>query len=240
VKVAALYDVHGNLPALEAVLDDVPDESMIVVGGDIVSGPQPAETLAALRRLGHRACFIRGNADREVVEGSEEHAAPWVRARLDADGLEFLDSLDHTVVLDVDRLGATLFCHASPRRDDESITAVTSPDRLRALVAGVEQRTIVCGHTHHQFDLHVDGTRVVNAGSIGIPYEGRPGAFWTSFGADVEFRSSEYDVDATLAAARDAGYPNAESLQQWLRDEIPTAAEVAEFFEQQALAAELS
>src|SRR5919202_6685662 len=237
MRVAALYDVHGNLTALEAVLRDVPDDCMVLVGGDFVSGPQPRETLTALRSLGHRACFIRGNADREVVEGVPEHSAPWVRERLDPDALEFIDSLDHRLVLNVDGLGPTLFCHGSPRRDDEMITAVTSPERLRELLDGVAERTIVCGHTHHQFDRRAEEQRVVNAGSVGMAYEGRPGAFWALFGPDVELRSTAYDVDAGLAVAEDVGYPDVDSLREWLRDEIPTAAEVAEFFEQQALAA---
>jgi predicted phosphodiesterase len=236
MRVAGLYDVHGNLPALEATLHEVPDDCMVLVGGDFVSGPQPRETLTALRSLGHRACFIRGNADREVVEGSSEHSAPWVRERLDREALEFVDSLDHRVVLDVDGLGPTLFCHGSPRRDDELITAITPPERLRELLAGVEERTIVCGHTHHQFELASDGRRLVNAGSVGIAYEGRPGAFWALFGPDVELRSTPYDVEATLAAADEAGFPETSSLRAWLRDEIPTAAEVAEFFERQATA----
>jgi predicted phosphodiesterase len=235
VRVAALYDVHGNVPALEAVLTEVPGEAMVVVGGDFVSGPQPRETLAMLRSLGHRACFIRGNADREVADGEDVHSAPWVRERLDEEAIDFLASLDHRAVLDVDGLGPTLFCHGSPRRDDESITAVTAPERLRELVSGVEQRTVVCGHTHHQFDLDADGVRVVNAGSVGMAYEGRPGAFWALLGPDVELRNTGYDVDAALRAADETGYPEAESLRRWLRDEIPTAREVAEFFEQQAL-----
>lgn len=235
MNVAALYDVHGNLPALEAVLTDMPPDCTVLVGGDVVSGPQPAETLAALRALGHRACFIRGNADREVVERSPEHSAPWVRERLDDEALEFLDSLDHTVVLDVEGLGATLFCHGSPRRDDEIITAVTAPRRLRELLDGVEQKTVVCGHTHHQFRHEVNGMRVVNAGSVGMAYEGRPGAFWALFGPGIELRSSAYDVAATLRAADESGYPAADSLREWLQDEIPTSAEVAQFFEKRAL-----
>jgi predicted phosphodiesterase len=235
VRVAALYDVHANEPAVQAVLREVPDDCTVVVGGDFVSGPQPRETFAALRALGHRACFIRGNADREVAGGAEAHSAPWVRERLDEDALDFLASLEHTAVLDVDGLGPTLFCHGSPRRDDEMITAVTTPERLRELVAGVEQQTVVCGHTHHQFDRSVDGVRIVNAGSVGIAYEGRAGAFWGLLGPGVELRSTGYDVEATLAAAEKAEYPEVESLRQWLRDEIPASAEVAEFFERQAL-----
>jgi predicted phosphodiesterase len=236
MRVAALYDVHANLPALQAVLAEVPDDCMVLVGGDFVSGPQPRETLTALRSLGHRACFIRGNADREVVEGSAEHSAPWVRDRLDPEALEFIDSLDHRVVLDVDGLGSTLFCHGSPRRDDELLTAVTSPERLHEVLADVSERTVVCGHTHHQFDRQADGRRIVNAGSVGMAYEGRPGAFWALLGPDVELRSAVYDVDAALRAADEAGYPEAASLREWLRDEIPTAAEVAQHFEQQATA----
>jgi predicted phosphodiesterase len=238
VIVAALYDVHGNLPALDAVLAEVPDDAMILAGGDIVSGPQPAETLARLRELGDRARFIRGNADREVVERSGEHGAPWVRDRLDHEALTFLGSLDHTVVLDVGGLGPTLFCHGSPRSDDELVTAVTSADRLGVLVAAVEQRTVVCGHTHHQFDRRAGETRVVNAGSVGIAYEGRPGAFWAMLGPDVDLRSTEYDAEETLAAAEQTGYPDVALLRTWLRDEIPTSTQVAEAFEQQALAQE--
>jgi predicted phosphodiesterase len=238
VIVAALYDVHGNLPALDAVLAEVPDDAMILAGGDIVSGPQPAETLARLRSLGERVCFIRGNADREVVDGADHHSAPWVRERLDDRALGFLASLDHTVVLDVDGLGPTLFCHGSPRSDDELVTAVTSAERLGMLLADVEQRTVVCGHTHHQFDRRGGETRIVNAGSVGLAYEGRPGAFWALLGPEVRLRSTAYEVDATLEAAEAAGYPDFERLREWLRDEIPTASEVAEFFEQQALAGE--
>jgi predicted phosphodiesterase len=235
VRVAALYDIHGNLPALEAVLAEVPEDPLILVGGDFVSGPQPGETVAALRSLGHRACFIRGNADREVAAGSSEYSAPWVRARLDDTTLDFLATLPDSVVLDVDGLGPTFFCHASPRRDDESITAVTSPERLREILGGVEQATVVCGHSHHQFEHEVDGMRVVNAGSVGMAYEGRPGAYWALFGPEFEFRRTDYDVGATLAAARSAGYPERAYLEEVLRDDVPAAAAVAEFFERRAL-----
>jgi predicted phosphodiesterase len=238
MRVAALYDVHGNLAALDAVLANVPGDATILVGGDIVSGPEPPETLARLRALGDRVRFIRGNADREVVAGADDHSARWVRDRLDDEALDFLASLDHTVVLDVDGLGPTLFCHGSPRSDDELVTAVTSAERLAALVADVEQRTVVCGHTHHQFDRRSGETRVVNAGSVGIAYEGRPGAFWALLGPEVQLRDTEYDADATLNAAEEAGYPDLDLLREWLRDRIPTASEVAELFEQQALAGE--
>jgi predicted phosphodiesterase len=235
MKVAALYDIHGNVHALEAVLAEVPDDAMIAVGGDIVAGPMPRETLAALRKLGHRACFIRGNADRELAEGSKEFNAPWIRELLDPEDVELFGSLDHAAVLDVDGLGPTLFCHASPRRDDESITTVTSDERLRPMLAGVEQKTVVCGHTHRQFDRELDGIRVVNAGSVGRPYEGRPGAYWALLGPEIEFRRTEYDVNAAIDGAYAAGYATADDIRELLRDEIPPADEVSEFFERRAL-----
>jgi diadenosine tetraphosphatase ApaH/serine/threonine PP2A family protein phosphatase len=196
--------------------------------------------MAALRGLGHRACFIRGNADRELAEGSMEYNAPWIRERLDAADLELFDSLDHTLVLDVDGVGPTLFCHGSPRRDDESITTVTPDERLRPMLDGVEQQTVVCGHTHRQFDRRLDGIRIVNAGSVGRPYEGRPGAFWALLGPDVELRRTEYDADAAIDAAYAAGYPAADDMREELRDKIPPADEVARFFEQRALEFEAS
>ena len=235
MKVAALYDVHGNAPALAAVLAEVPDDAMVVVGGDAVAGPMPVETLAALRELGHRACFIRGNADRDLAAGSMEHSAPWIRERLGEEDTDYLGMLDDTVALDVEGLGATLFCHGSPRSDEESITTFTSDERLRSILDGVEQRTIVCGHTHRQFDRRLGEWRIVNAGSVGRPYEGRTAAFWTMLGPDVEHRRTEYDVDAMLDSAAAAGYPTTDELRENLRDEIPPADEVSRFFEQQAL-----
>jgi predicted phosphodiesterase len=235
MRVAALYDIHGNLPALEAVLAEVPEDAMVVVGGDTAAGPMPAETLAALRALGHRACFIRGNADRELAEGSTEHHAPWIREQLAEEEVELLGMLDPAVVLDVDGLGPTLFCHGSPRSDEESITTVTSDDRLRRVLADVTQATIVCGHTHRQFDRRLDGWRVVNAGSVGLPWEGLQGAFWALLGPEVELRRAEYDVDAVLDAAAAAGYPGADDLAEGLRDEIPEPDEVARYFEELAL-----
>src|SRR5436190_5466713 len=136
VRVAALYDIHGNLPALEAVLAEVPEDAMVLVGGDSVAGPFPAETLAALRELGHRVCFIRGNADRDLAAGAEEQHAPWTRERLGDADADFLALPDDKLVLDVAGLGPTLFCHGSPRSDEEVITTATSDERLRAILEG--------------------------------------------------------------------------------------------------------
>jgi putative phosphoesterase len=224
-RVAALYDIHANLPALDAVLADAEAADIIVVGGDFAHGPLPAETVDRLRGLGERVRFIRGNADREV--GGED---AWQREPLGDERLRFLAGLAETLTLDVDGLGSALFCHGSPRSDEEIITAVTPEARLGRILAGVGEAVVVCGHTHHQFDRSVGGIRVVNAGSVGMPYEGRPGAFWAMLGPDVELRSTAYDLDAAAAVIMASGYPGADELVDTLRNP-PGADEVARHFE---------
>jgi putative phosphoesterase len=242
VTVAALYDIHGNLPALDAVLAEIPRAATVVVGGDFVGGPWPRETMDRLRELGDRVLWLRGNADREVaadvVVGMSEEARrslEWSAGQLRPEQREFIRSLAGDLVVEIAGLGAVLFCHGSPRSDEEIITAVTSDDRLGELVAGVAEAVVVCGHTHHQFDRTVEGTRVVNAGSVGMPYEGRAGAYWALLGPHVDFRRTDYDVDAMLRAMAQTDYPEADNLTEILRDDIPTAAWVADYFERQAL-----
>ena len=149
MRVAALYDVHANLPALEAVLAEVEAET-ILVGGDVALGPMPKQTLAFLRERG--ATFIRGNCDREVAapgEGDEPwtRRARWVHEQLDDEELDFLRALPHPLPLEVDGLGDVLFCHGSPRSDEEILTAITPPKRLDPILDGVTQDVVVCGHT---------------------------------------------------------------------------------------------
>jgi predicted phosphodiesterase len=236
MRVAALYDVHGNLPALEAVLAEVPDDAVIVSGGDVFSGPMPSETLARLRDLGSRVSFIRGNADRDLGPYDERWRAryEWTLAQLTPDEWALAENWPPTLTLEIDGLGQTLFCHGTQRSDLEAITSITSEERLREILAGVAQPTVVCGHTHHQFDRRIDGARVVNAGSVGMPYEGRPGAYWALLGPDVEFRRTEYDLEAAAAAIRATSYPEPEEKIELLTSPH-TADEAAEVFEQRAL-----
>jgi predicted phosphodiesterase len=220
VRVAALYDIHGNLPALEAVLAEVDAERVdaILVGGDIASGPMPAETLGALQSRG--AVFVRGNADRVLdFEGGAggdpevwRRSRLWVAERLGEAQLRFLAELPLDVVLEVDGFGPVRFCHGSPGSDTETITRLTPDDRLRGLLAGVEERVVLCGHTHVQFDRTVDGIRVMNAGSVGAPYEARPGAYWLLLGPELSFRRTLYDVEAAVEQIRATGYPRAEEI----------------------------
>lgn len=236
MRVAALYDVHGNLPALEAVLAEVPHDVAIVSGGDVFSGPMPAETLARLRDLGPRVTFVRGNADRDLGPYEEQWRAryEWLLAQLTPEELAVAEAWPETATLEVDGLGRTLFCHGTPRSDQEAITAITSDDRLQEILAHVLERTVVCGHTHHQFDRRAGDTRVVNAGSVGMPYEGRPGAYWALLGPDVEFRCTEYDVAAAAEAIRATSYPDPEEKIEVLTNPYP-ADEAAEVLEQRAL-----
>jgi putative phosphoesterase len=199
VPVAALYDVHGNLAALEAVLAEVPDDATILVGGDICAGgEQPAETLTRLRGLGDRVVWLRGNADREL-HPDEEGLAPadflaQARSQLSEEEIEFLHELPPT-----QRIGDVLFCHASPRNDLDIFTERTPEERIAFLFDGLDVSTVVCGHSHTQFERTVAGVRIVNAGSVGMPYEEEPGAYWL---LDLAHRRTPYE-GATLLATRE-------------------------------------
>jgi predicted phosphodiesterase len=243
MRIAVLNDVHGNVDALDAVLREVEREQpdAIVFGGDVATGPFAHETLALLMGLGPRAHFVRGNADREIVavydaglpldpsdESPARQAAARVVPRLTQEDRDFLASFRETVVLDVDGLGPTLFCHGSPRSDEEIITQLTPEDRLQEFVGDVDEGVVVCGHTHMQFERVVGGTRILNAGSVGMPYEGKRGAFWLLLGPDVDFRQTQYDVEA--AAERLASDADGENLSALLL-RPPRPDEVAAFFE---------
>jgi predicted phosphodiesterase len=249
MRIAALYDIHGNLPALDAVLAAVglvaPDA--IVIGGDVAPGPVQAETIDRLRGLGERARFVMGNGDREVVAAFDGGVRPedaedpfarltaWAAAQLDRTQRDFLASFEPTVALEADALGPTLFCHGSPRSDTEIITARTPPTRLAPMLADVAEPLVVCGHTHHQFELALDGRRVVNAGSVGMPYQGEAAAFWLLLGPEVDLRRTAYDVDGALESLRASGAPDIDELmlRESLVDPV-TAAEVARIFEARA------
>jgi predicted phosphodiesterase len=251
MRIATLCDIHGNLPALEAVLAEVEllDVDAIVVGGDVVPGPFMAETVDRLRTLGDRARFVMGNGDREVVEAFDAGLRPedagegegarrftaWCAGRIDRSHRDFLAAFEPVVSLPVDDVGPVLFCHGSPRSDMEIITQVTPPERLRPMLEGVAEATVVCGHTHHQFALGADGRTVLNAGAVGMPYQGAAAAFWLLLGPDVQMRRTDYDIDGALEALRATGAPDIDEimLQESLID--PARAEdVARFFEDMA------
>jgi len=236
VRVAALCDIHGNLPALEAVLADVEREGVdaIACGGDLVGGPLSVEVFDRLLNL-QDVRFVRGNADRLVMEGEGEHGVDWSaeRRRLGEPRLAMIASWPLTVELETEGLGRTLFCHAIPSADEPIFTRITPDEDVAELLGDVEAKLVVCGHTHVQFDRQLaSGLRVVNAGSVGMPYEGRRGAFWALVGPEVELRRTEYDVEAAAASIREAAGPGSEQQAGWLLDP-PDPDETTAYFEGQ-------
>ena len=235
VRVAALYDVHGNLPALRAVLAELDEiqPDLVVVGGDVCWGPMPGETLIALRSLGEKALFLRGNADREVAERVVEGADPavaevtaWCADQLDDEQRTFLGALPQLQAIDVIGLGPTLFCHGSPRSDEESITEATPQGDIEEMMRGVDERTVVCGHTHAHFDRRFPERRVVNAGSVGLQFGGR-GAHWALLGPDVELRVTGYDVQAAAEEIRASGCPQVREFAEHVLYPPPADAALA-------------
>jgi putative phosphoesterase len=189
MPVAALYDVHGNLPALEAVLAEIPDDATIVVGGDVAAGgAQPSETLERLRALRERVVWIRGNADRELTPGepglAPEGTLEATRAALTDEQIAFLHANPLTA-----QIGNVLYCHATPRNDVDIFTERTPDEPLIPIFEAVDADVVVCGHTHSQFERTIAGKRVINSGSVGMPYEDEPGAYWL---LDLEHRRTDY------------------------------------------------
>ena len=224
MKVGALYDVHGNLPALEAVLADprFAAAETIVCGGDLVVGPYPAECLDTLEALGDRVRFITGNCDREAVEmpegGELGEAARWSNERLGPERSARVARWQLTAELELPQTGRVLFCHATPTSDVPILTRITPEEDVARELGGVSADVIVCGHTHVQYDRRVGPVRLVNAGSVGMPYEGAPDARWALLhDGDVELVSTPYDAEAALALLEQAGFP---LFRQWLVDTL--------------------
>lgn len=227
-SVAVLSDVHGVLPVLDAVLaePDVAAAELLVVTGDHAAGPLPVEVLDRLVGLGQRALLVRGNADRELVGlaqgGNSEHPeSRWAAAQLRTDQLRLLDGLPHPVRVEVDGFGPVVFCHGTPRDDEEVVLVDTRLERWAEAFAGLapDERTVVCGHTHMPFLRLVDRRLVVNPGSIGMPY-GRPGGSWALLrGGQVELRHTDVDVDAAVAdVVRRSTYPDRRAwAEEYLR-----------------------
>jgi diadenosine tetraphosphatase ApaH/serine/threonine PP2A family protein phosphatase len=208
-SVAALYDIHGNLPALNAVLTELradPPDAM-VEGGDVCAGPIPADLL-----------------DHPLYAGDA-----WAAERLEREDRDFLARLPPLVALAIDGLGNVLFCHATARSDEERVTVVAPPERLAEILETAGTDVLVGGHTHRQFDRAEGERRMINAGSVGRPYEHRPGAYWLRLGPDVQLRRTSYDVAGADSAFRALGYPAADLV---FSTEDPDA--VAEEFERAA------
>jgi putative phosphoesterase len=221
MQILALYDIHGNIDALEAVLADprATDPDIVVVGGDAVPGPFPRETLARLQGLDAPVRWVRGNGEREVATavgpsaaGDDDLAARTAAITAAEIGEERARALgDAPLTLELD---GVLFCHASPRRDDEILTRLSSPERWAEVLDGVENTLVVAGHTHQQDDRAVGSLRFINAGSVGLPYEGDGAARWLWVADGVpELLSTAYDAAGTGSRILAAGWPDEDSVR---------------------------
>ena len=243
MRVAALYDIHGMLEPLEAVLRELEGEDIdeVIIGGDAISGPQPIETNERLRALELSVHWIRGNGERAlgsdaadaVIGGQEAEAAlQFTASPFSEEERNELANLPEHATLEIDGLGETLFCHASPRNDLDIVTPLTPDDRFRALLEGVAQPLVVAGHTHMQLDREIDGVRWVNPGSVGMPYEGEVAAFWAVMGPEIELRRTPFDIERSADALLAGGWPGAESfVEENLRGAV-SREEAATLFEQ--------
>jgi len=228
MRVAALYDIHGNLPALEAVVQQVREAHVdhVVVGGDVLPGPMSGETLACLLQLDMPVQFILGNGEVAVLaEKSGAEAPHWYRTipesarrvvrwqanQLSPEHERLLASWPKTLRVTIPGPGDVLFCHATPRDENEVFTRLTSEELLLPVFEGLGVPLVVCGHTHMQFDRMIGRTRVVNAGSVGMPF-GAPGADWLLLGPDVQFRHTSYDLENAAELIRATDYPQAEEI----------------------------
>ena len=235
MRIAALYDIHGNLPALDAVLEDVHRVGVdqVVVGGDVIPGPMPLESLRRLLDLELPVRFIHGNCERAVlaqmdaIDGGEvtywgttsgkplpepdRQNMRWTAERLHPEYKSVLADWPMTLRLEIPGLGAVLFCHGTPRSETDVFTRQTAEDRLLPLFEGLDVSLVVCGHTHMQFDRMIGKTRVVNAGSVGNPF-GEPGAYWLLLGPEVLLRRSDYDLAAAAERIQDTTYPQAKEF----------------------------
>lgn len=237
-RVAVLGDVHGNAVALAAVLDELRHDGvdLIVWTGDLSWGWEPTATLELVCSVEVPARYVRGNAERALVELRDGQAESptdrerWMLERHTDDDLNFVESFEPCQSVDIDALGATLFCHGSPRSDEELLTAETPAARITEATSDIAERVLVTGNTHAQYDREIVGIRAVNPGSVGMPYEGRSGAYWAMLGPDVDMRRTEYDVGEAVSRLRASGLPEPDQLVEVLT-EPPTPAQMIEHAE---------
>ena len=235
MRIATLYDIHGNLPALEAVLEEIRHSAVdrIVVGGDVVPGPMPCETLVCLLNLDLPVHFIHGNCELALLAQmmatdpsavtywgttsgaplpeADLQAYRWTAEQLKPEYEAVLARWPKTLELEIEGLGKVLFCHSTPRSETEIFTRLTPEEKLWLLFKGLGASVVVCGHTHMQFDRVVGRTRVVNTGSVGMPY-GESGAKWLLLGPDIQLRQTPYDLARATERIRATAYPQADEF----------------------------
>ncbi len=224
MRVAAISDIHGNLPALEAVLEDIhhAEANYVVVAGDIVPGPMPREVLERLLSLDIPVRFIQGNGEIDALAsmaGKQNDRVPeqyreivrWSAQQLYPKYEKLLAAWPKTFCIETDVLGRVLFCHATPRDENEIFTRLTPEENLLPVFEKLDADLVVCGHTHMQFDRMVGKIRVVNAGSVGMPF-GKPAATWLLLETNVQFRETTYDLAIAAERMQNTNFPQAEDF----------------------------
>ncbi|RPG30220.1 MAG: metallophosphoesterase [Muricauda sp. TMED12] len=224
MKIAAIYDIHGNPFALEAVLKAISGQGvdLLFVGGDVVAGPMPKEALSLLSRSEIPIAYIRGNAETDLLrhaKGLEVYGlgprakseAAWTLDQLDAWDVAFIESWAKTIQMKTKSLGEILFCHATPENDTDVFTKFTPVRKLEPIFGSLEASVVICGHTHMQFDRRIAGVRVVNAGSVGMRFGGT-GADWLLLDDGVHLMHTPYDLDRAAGAIAASKYPNAKAF----------------------------
>jgi len=242
MRVAALYDIHGNLPALEAVLEEVrlAEAELIIVGGDVLPGPMPRETLESLLNLDIPVQFIQGNCEIDALAemcGAGSVRIPeqfreivrWSAQQLFPDYEHLLAGWPKTLRVEIDGLGAVLFCHATPRDDNEIFTRLTPQESLLPIFEGLKVSLVICGHTHMQFDRMIGNIRVVNAGSVGMPF-GEAGADWLLLEPEVQLRRTPYDLMKAAERIRKTDYPQAQDFAAYNVLQPPSEEKMLEIF----------
>lgn len=229
MKIAAIYDIHGNLPALEAVIKviKVIEPDHVVVGGDVVAGPMPAQCLEMLKELSKDfpTSFIHGNAESEVIRAAagenpqgftetNNEIAHWVAAQLSPEQIAEIKSWSLTYTLETETNGDVLFCHATPQNDVDIFTTNSSDEKVERFFEGITNPLVVCGHTHMQVDRELANTRIINAGSVGMSFTS-PGAYWLLIAdGEVSFNYTMYNLEDAAAQILATDFPNAEAFVQ--------------------------
>lgn len=246
MRIVALYDIHANLPALEAVLPEVMQErpDLIVIGGDVIPGPMPAATLDLLLGMDTAVRFIHGNgeidvltclAGREPIRVPEQHreVVRWTAGQLSEAHAREIQGWPLVHRISTGQAGDVLFCHATPESDNEIITRNTPAPVLAALCEPTGASIVVCGHTHMQFEVQAGSVRLVNAGSVGMPFGGTD-ACWLVIDEGIRLRQTAYNRDAAASRIRSTDYPAAAAFAEQNVLSSPAEADVLAMFDRVA------
>ena len=215
---AVLFDIHGNIDALDAVLADAAAAGCegLVLGGDVAyMGPAPDDCIDRVRAFSGRVVAIRGNTDR-MIAGGDDAIAEWAADRLGAERVSWLGGLQPERVLPEHD---ALLVHAVPGDDERRIDPDTPDAIAEALVGDPGHATLLCGHVHIQYARRVGAVEVVNPGSVGFPFDGDQAAAWAIVDdGTVELRRTAYDVERALARLAElASHPERALAERRLR-----------------------